>query len=70
MYNIILRRVFMNTPAIHNSTVKDLREALSHLPDDMEVLCCGTNTVWLHVDDKENICSFDYDDLSEEYEEE
>ena len=67
MYNIILRRVFMNTPAVNTAKVKYLREALEHLPDDMEILCCGTDRVWLHVDDKNNICSFDYDDLSEEY---
>lgn len=64
MYNINYRRLLMN------STVRDLRNVLEHLPDDMEILCCGTNEMWLHVDDKENICSFDHDDLSDEYEEE
>ncbi len=66
-YNIILRRLFTNTPVLHNSTVKDLRKALECLPDNMEVFCCGTNKLWLHVDDKGNICNFDCDSLDDEY---
>lgn len=44
--------------------------ALQELPADMTVCFCGTSEGYLHVDTKENICSFDYSDLSEEYEEE
>lgn len=59
MYNINLRRLLMN------STVRDLRKALECLPDDMEIFCCGTNKLWLHVDDERNLCNFDYENLSD-----
>ena len=52
------------------STVTDVITALKELPEDMMVCFCGTSEGYLHVDVEENICSFDYDDLSEEYDEE
>lgn len=51
-------------------TVSDVIAALKELPGDMKVYTCGTSEGYLHVNTKENICSFDYSDLSEEYEEE
>lgn len=66
MFNASLRRVFSNHPT---ATVKNIKDVLACLPDDMEVKCCGADEVWLHVDEKNNMCSFDYDALDDEYEE-
>ena len=53
-------------------TVAEIIEALQELPADMTMCFCGTSVGYLHVDTEENICSFDYSDLSdcEDYEEE
>lgn len=48
-------------------TVADVIKSLQELPQDMTMYFCGAPAGYLHVDSKENICSFDYDDLSEEY---
>lgn len=48
-------------------TVTEMKKALETLPGDMEIMFCGATAGYLHIDESENICSFDYDDLAEEY---
>lgn len=52
------------------ATTAEVIEALKELPSDMTVCFCGISEGYLHVDESENICSFDYGDLSEDYDEE
>lgn len=51
-------------------TVSEVITALEELPQDMQMCFCGTSVGYLHVDPEENVCSFDYSDLSEDYEDE
>ena len=53
-----------------NPCVKDVIEALMELPSDMRVAFCGTTVGFIHVDSKDNICSFDCDIDSSWYNEE
>lgn len=52
------------------ATVGKLIDELSKLPEHYELYCCGDPSVYLHVDDKNECCSIDYDNLNESYEEE
>ena len=64
MFDLSKRKEF------YSPTVAEVIEALHELPADMDMCFCGTSIGYLHVDPKENVCSFDYSDLSEDYEEE
>lgn len=52
------------------ATTDEVIAVLKELPSDMTVCFCGVSVGYLHVDTEKNICSFDYDELSEEYDEE
>lgn len=61
MFDVARRRHF------ESITVKDLIVELSKMPQDAEVLCCGDNYMWLHVEDDETVVCIDVEDLEECY---
>ena len=48
-------------------TVKELRELLTDLPDNTEVLICGDSYCWFHVKEDESVVCLDNEDLEECY---
>ena len=62
MFDLKKRMAFEFPP-----TVTEMKKALETLPGDMQIMFCGAPAGYLHVDESENICSFDYSDLADEY---
>lgn len=61
MYDVARRKKFEGV------TVRDLIEELSKMPQDAEVLCCGDDYIWLHVEDDDSTVCIDVEDLEENY---
>ena len=47
------------------STLGELRELLAELPDDTEILACGSSDAWLHFEKDNSLVSLDYADLDD-----
>ena len=54
---------------LNESSVREVIASLMKLPLDMKVRFNGCGSGFIHVDTESNCCSFDDDELSEEYEE-
>lgn len=48
-------------------TVFDLIVALSEMPPDAMVSCCGDSNVWLHVEDDDSLVCVDVESLDDTY---
>ena len=57
MYDLIKRAYI--------STLGELRELLAELPDDTEILACGSSDAWLHFEKDNSLVSLDYADLDD-----
>ena len=44
---------------IMGTTVKELKEMLSLLPDHCKVYCCGCEGFWLHISESANSVNID-----------
>lgn len=54
----------------HDGTVKDLVEALQKLPQDAQVVICGDNFFYMHVEEDGSVVNLDtngMDDFDEFY---
>lgn len=54
---------------LSGSTIGEVIETLSKLPQEAVVGCCGESTMFLHVEDDETAVSIDWNDLEEYYHE-
>lgn len=54
---------------LSGSTIGEVIEILSKLPQEAVVGCCGEPTMFLHVEDDKTAVSIDWNDLEEYYHE-
>lgn len=47
----------------HNTTVKDVIEALQKLPQDAQVVICGDDFFYMHVEEDGSVVNLDTNDM-------